>query len=525
MRRESPKVRLFGSHVRQWFPLKPNVLEEGSMKRILIIALIAVFALGAFASAQAATEVKMVGDARVYGVFFADHNFTGWNNAGWTSNTPTWNKAGTKTEDRFEIWERFRVRADFVANEAVKFRLGLKVEDTWGHGTLTAANPDPTASLAVYQAYLQFKWPGCAVEVTAGLQDIDLPISKMFYGSPIFGGDRIAALTINAPLIDNTLSLITGFGRLIDTNRTYDTTTTQQADELDAYFLALPITVEGFKATPYGVVAVAGKNAGYFTTGGSTFQSVYMAENLISAGSLVSPALWKNSQTAYWWAGGAFEVTALDPVKFYADVIYGGGAQNDRKKSQRAGWFIDAGVEYTGLDIMTPKVFGWWSTGEDGSTRNGSERMPQIRGNWGPGGSFLFDDSQELAKNSNMGMNPVGAWGLGASLDNMSFIEKLTHRLTFTYLHGNNSAKAIRNLNTLLGSNPYFVMGRDLTMNEYAIGVNFDHKYMIYENLAAVMETGWAHGEFQSSVWGHRLAEKSRDGDSWKVAFGLTYKF
>jgi len=373
---------------------------------------------------------------------------------------------------------------------------------------------------------LQFKLPGCNdVEVTAGLQDIDLPISKMFYGNPVFGGDRIAALTINAPIIDKTLSVLAGFGRLIDTNRTYDTTTTQVADELDAYFLALPITLDGFKATPWGMLAVAGKRAGYFTTGASTFGSQGYAENLISAGSLIAPALWKNDQNAYWWAGGAFEVTALDPVKFYADVIYGAGAMSDRKKSNRQGWFIDFGVEYTGWDIMTPKVFGWWSTGEDGSTRNGSERMPQIRPNWGPGNSFLFDDSQELAKNSNMGMNPVGAMGLGASLDNMSFIEKLTHRLTYTYMRGNNSPNAIRALNTALGSNPYFVMGRDLTTNEYAMGVNFDTKYMIYENLAAVLETGWAHGQFQTSVWGHRLAEKAREGDAWKVAFGLTYKF
>ncbi len=493
------------------------------MKRILTIALVAVLALGAFASAQAATEVKMVGDARVYGVFFADHNFTGWNNAAWKSNTPTWSAAGTKTEDRFEIWERFRLRSDFVANEAVKFRLGIKVEDTWGHGTLTAANPE--VAIAVYQAFLQFKLPDCNIEVTAGLQDIDLPISKMFYGSPVFGGDRIAALVINAPLIDNTLGLLAGFGRLIDTNRTFDPTTTQVADELDAYFLALPITLEGFKATPWGLLAVAGETAGYFTAGTSTFNSASYAENLVSAGTFATPALWKNDQNVFWWAGGAFEVTALDPIKFYADVIYGEGAQNDRKKSRRGGWFIDAGVEYTGWDVLTPKVFGWWSTGEDKSMRNGSERMPQLRPNWGPGNSFLFDDSQELAKNSNMGMNPVGAWGLGASLDNISFIEKLTHRLTFTYLHGNNSAKAIRELNTLMGSNPYFVMGRDLTTNEYALGVNFDNKYMIYENLAAVMETGWAHGEFQSSVWGHRLAQKSREGDSWKVAFGLTYKF
>ncbi len=175
--------------------------------------------------------------------------------------------------------------------------------------------------------------------------------------------------------------------------------------------------------------------------------------------------------------------------------------------------------------MLTPQVFGWWSTGEDKSTLNGSERMPLVRPNWGPGNSFLFDDSQELVKDSNMGMSPVGSWGLGASLNNVTFAEKLTHRLTVLYVAGTNSARAIRSLNTALGSNPYFQMGRDLTVNEYVLGLNFDTKYMIYQNLAAIVETGWAHGEFQQSVWGHRLASQARDGDTWKVAFGLSYKF
>ncbi|MYL83358.1 outer membrane homotrimeric porin [Desulfovibrio aerotolerans] len=486
------------------------------MKRIATLALIAVFALGAFASANAATEVKMTGDARIYGVFFAQHNFTGWNSSNWTGSSPTaWRRAGTQTEDRFQIWERFRLRSDFVANEAVKFRLGIKVEDTWGHGTLTAANPE--VAIAVYQAYLQFKLPDCNTEVTAGLQDIDLPQSAMFYSSPVFGGDRMAALTVKTELIDKTLGLLAGFGRLIDTNRTYDTTTTQKADEFDLYFLALPITLDGFKATPWGAIGVAGDSANYWSTG--------FGQNLVSAGTFAAPTLWKNGQNAYWWAGSAFEVTALDPVKFYADVIYGAGAMDERKKNKRQGWFMDAGVEYTGWDVLTPQVFGWWSTGEDSSTRNGSERMPMVRPNWGAGNSFLFDTGQELAKEGNMGVSPVGNWGLGASLNNISFIEKLTHRLTFTLVRGNNDPAALRYLNTLVGSNPYFTMGRDLAIGEQVMSVNFDNKYMIYENLAAVMETGWAHGDFKSSVWGHRLAEKSRSGDAWKVAFGLTYKF
>ncbi len=491
------------------------------MKRFGGLALAASLVLCAMGVAHAATEVKMTGDARVYGNFFENRNFTGWN------------KAGTKTEDTFEIWERFRLRTDFVANEAVKFRLGIKVEDVWGHGTLTAANPDAATSLQVDLAYLQFKLPGSDVDVTAGLQDVNLPQSALFGNSVVFS-DKMAALVVSAPLIDNTLSVTTGFGRLIDTNRTYDATTTQKADELDAYFLALPVTLEGFKATPWGVVSVAGRNADYSykdttdtTDSGNSFANTLLsaasARNMTTQGGL---GYWKNSQNPYFWVGGAFEVSALDPVKFYADVIYGAGAVSDHKAASRGGWMIDGGVEYTGLDAVTPQVFAFWSTGEDKSTRNGSERMPYMRSAWGPGNSFLFDDTQELGKGSNMYASPVGNYGIGASLNNISLVEKLTNRLTFVYMRGNNSARAIRDSRTNYSST-YFTMGHDLTTNEYLMGLNLDTKYMIYENLAAVMETGWAHGQFQQSVWGHRLVSQAEDNgnNAWKVAFGLTYKF
>ncbi|WP_029460106.1 outer membrane homotrimeric porin [Solidesulfovibrio alcoholivorans] len=492
------------------------------MKRFGMLAIAAALLLGSAIGASAATEVKMVGDAFVYGTFNANQNFTGWSTGTWDNNSGAYTGAGTQTEDRFQIWERFRLRTDFVANEAVKFRLGIKVQDTWGHGTFTAANP--TTAVEVYQAFLQFKLPDCNVEVTAGLQDFSLPANAFFTDSVIYGGDRAAALVINAPLIDDTLSVIASYARMLDKNRTFDTTTTQVADEFDLYTLALPITVEGFKATPYGAIGVAGRDANYFTAGSYGPNSTF-ADSLLSAGTFLTPTGMRNAQNAYWWAGGTFEVTALDPVKFYADVIYGAGNQGDRKKDSREGWFIDLGAEYTGWDVLTPQVFAWWSTGEDKSTRNGSERMPSIMTNWGPGNSFLFDGSQELLKQGNMGVNPIGSNGIGASLNNISFIEKLTNRLTFVYLRGNNSASAIRYLNTYMGSNPYFTMGRDLTTNEYIIGANLDATYQIYENLAAVLETGWAHGDFQTSVWGHRLADKARQGDAWKVAFGLTYKF
>lgn len=524
------------------------------MKRLCSFALATLLVMGAFASAHAATEVKMTGDATVYGSFFSGRNFTGWN------------RTGSATEENFEIWERFRLRSDFVASEAVKFRFGIKVEDTWGHGTYTAANPTAgiigsssssgsqiSSGVQVYLAYLQFKWPDCDVQITAGLQPVALPHSAMFNSSPVWD-DNMAALTISAPLIPDTLSVLTGFGRLIDANQTFDTTVTStyrehKADEVDAYFLALPVTLDGFKATPWGMIGVVGREGAIASATDKNTTDITAEGNVIANG-LVSGATamggyagltsrhrlgsWNNAQNAYYWVGGAFEVTALDPIRFYADVIYGAGATTDTKSARREGWFIDAGVEYTGLDMVTPQVFAWWSTGEDKSTGNGSERMPYVRSKWGPGNSFLFDSSQEFGKGGSMNVSPVGNYGIGASLDKISFIEKLTHRLTFMYVRGNNSARALRLSNISSGTfatgsstYSYVYMGRDLTENESVYGLSFDTKYMIYENLAAVLEAGWAHGNFQESVWGYRQYHHADDlGDNvWKFAVGLSYKF
>ena len=115
------------------------------MRKAIVVLTLALLAATAV-PARSATEVKMAGDARVYGVYFANRNFTGWN------------ETGTQTEDRFTIWQRLRLRTDFVANENLKFRFGMRVDDeTWGSGYLTAANPQ--VAIEPYLAYLQFKWP------------------------------------------------------------------------------------------------------------------------------------------------------------------------------------------------------------------------------------------------------------------------------------------------------------------------------------------------------------------------------
>jgi len=477
------------------------------------LVLIAALFFGCLASAEAATEVKMTGDARIHGNYWSKMQYTGWN------------YNGTTTADPMTIYERFRLRTDFIANEGLKFRLGIKISDVpWGAGTFTVDNP--AVALMVYQAYLQFKFPNTDIEVTAGMQDVDLPLSADWLdANPVLGGTRAAAAMVKIPVSEQ-FKIVGGFLRMVDSNKDFDPTTTQKADEFDGYLLTLPITLDGFKATPWGMLAVAGRDASYnkVWVGNGGYSNETLSTNLFSAGNLAPGARTVNAQNLYYWLGSTFAVTALDPFKFYADVIYGSGNDSDRKRNKRGGFFFDVAAEYTGFDMVTPQLSFWYSTGEDSSTTNGSERMPVVVNYWGPSNSFLFDGDQAL-NNGFMNVNSIGSWGFVAALDKISFVQDLTHRLTFSFARGTNSAAGLRKANTLLGVGNYVQIGRDLTDKEQVFAIGFDNKYNIYQNLAAIVETGWSHGDFQTSVWGHRLANATRSGDAYKVAFGLQYKF
>ena len=485
------------------------------MKRLLALVLLVCFAFGAVA-AQADTEVKMSGDARIYANFWSKYNYTGWD------------AQGKQTYDSTTIWERFRLKTDFIANEGLKFRLGIRVNDTpWGKSTFTVDNP--AVVIQVYQAFLQFKWPNTDIKFDIGLQDFDLPLSVDWLGAnPVLGGTHAAAAVVEIPVVEQ-FKIVTGFTRMLDSSATsgFQANTTNKSNDFDGYFLALPITLDGFQATPWGLLAVAGKDANYANTwvgngGPNTNES--LATNLFSLGTAaVAPGL-KNNQEVFWWVGTTLSVTALDPFKFYADIMYGQGNMNEHKKDRRSGMFFDVAAEYTGLDMVTPQLTFWWSTGEQGGIHSGSERMPSVVNYWGPSNSFLFDTNQEFNVGQ-MPTNSTGSMGVVFALEKISFFKDLTHRLTFSYARGTNSPNALREANLLTGVGGYVQMGRDLTYNEYSVGINFDNTYQIYENLALILETGWAHGDYQKSVWGRRFVNQATDGDAWKAAIGLKYKF
>ncbi len=472
------------------------------LSRLLVVWL----ALFLATTARAETTVRMYGDFRVQGTYFTNQNFTGWN------------ATGTQTEETLTIWQRLRLHVDLAASENLAFRLGLRVNNqTWGTDYLTAANP--AVAIQPYQAYLQFTVPDTRVVVTAGLQPVSLPHTPIFYDSVILSADSgnndAAALIVSAPLVADRLTATVGYARLVDTNRTFDPTTRQVDDAFDLALATAALTLPGASVTPFGAVGILGKSA---NLPGS------MANTMRSAGSFVAPTGYADDQAAALWAGTAVTVTALDPVRFYADLAYGDAGFADRRRNRRHGWFADWAVEYTGFSLFAPQLMAWWSTGEDASLANGSERLPTIYTAWGPAGSFLFDADQNLT-HAALATTPQGSTGLNLNFNNINIVSKLTSLAAVSFATGTNSPAGLRKaVGATGGPGQYVTMGQDLALGESLLSVATEHVYALYDSLELIAETGFAHAYgLRESIWGRRMTRAA--GDAWQGALGLRYRF
>ncbi|MFP5239129.1 MAG: outer membrane homotrimeric porin [Acidobacteriota bacterium] len=464
----------------------------------------------AAAAPARAVEARMGGEHYVYAASFVNRNFTGWS------------AGGSQTEDAFTLWQRTRLRLDLTSGDALGFSFWAQVQNTpWGNGTLSVDNP--AVALQVFKAYLLFKLPGTDVALAAGKQTVTLPQSEAFNGSVVLDSE-LGALSAKVPLGGN-VSLTAGYGRPLGYVNALENVAANPRDALDLFFATLPVTGESFSATPWlmaGLFSNNGTITPYQGAGGPPDLG-YIRQDMLSIGYFERTPGFRQACAPYFWAGSSFKL-GLNRVSLYADVAAGLGAAWDAPKNRRRGVFMDAAASYDALGFMTPRLFGWWASGEDGDVRGGSERMPALVRTWNAGASYLFSTGQVFDNTTSINACPIGAWGLGASLDAVSILPELSSRLTAVYARGTNAPKALRRAVELTGENGMAQIGRHLSVNEYLIGLNFDHAWTVCAGLKIVVETGWAHaGGLQRSIWGTRFVNAARD--SWKAAWGLLYTF
>jgi len=457
-----------------------------------------------------ASQVSMSGEHFVYGASFTNRNFTGWS------------LDGTHTEDSFTIWQRLRLRTDYKQNDNLAFSLWLQVNNTpWGNGTLTVDNP--AVSVQVFKAYIQFKLPGSDVEVTAGKQTVTLPQSEGFSGNIVLDSE-LGALVTKIPLLDQA-SLVLGFGRLLSYENALEDITLSRHDVFDLAFFTLPITTEPVAFIPWAALGLFmndGVARPYSGPDGPPDLG-YIRQELLSLGYFADRPGFRRATVPYAWAGAALKIISGE-FTLFSDIVAGAGGMGDALKNLRRGVFLDSALQYEGLSWATPRIFGWWSSGEDADTRNGTERLPAIVRTWNSGTSYLFSTGQTFDNTTSINASPIGAWGLGTSLDNIGLITDLFSRVTAVYMRGTNDPAPLRRSVMANGPGYMATMGKNLSVNEHLIGVNIDHTLSLGHGLKLVVETGWAHaGGLQKSIWTPRFVNAA--SDSWKVSGGFLFTF
>ncbi|WP_217270627.1 outer membrane homotrimeric porin [Fundidesulfovibrio magnetotacticus] len=458
-----------------------------------------------------AARVAMSGQFYAYAASYANRLFT------------PWTTVRAQAQDAFAVWQRLRLRTDFTSDENLGFTFWVQVDNTpWGNATYTVDNPAP--AIEVFKAYLQFKWPGTDVEITAGKFSTTLPQSEAFTGSVVLDSEY-PAVAVEVPLGEGA-SLQAAVGRPLGYADALESATGRATDVLDLAWLSLPLTGEGWSFTPWAAAARLARTpapAPYAGALGGPPDLGYIRRQVLSLGYFEGRGGFAGDAAPYAWAGAALK-RGMGDFTLFADLVGGAGAWADAPRNARRGLFADMALEYAGSDRVTPRLFAWWGSGEDADIGNGSERLPTLVRTWNSGLSYLFFTSETIDNETTLVADPTGSWGLGLTLDKIALVEGLSSRLTAAYMRGTSDPAAFRRSVALSGQGYMVEMGRNLTLNEAIVALNFDHSYAVTEQLTLLVETGWARPlGFQASVWGPSMAGAATD--SVKVAVGLLYTF
>ncbi len=515
----------------------------GKLSKILACA--AVFAL--FAAPAHAVEFKLKGGWMMGFQYGQNGNFTNKGHQGYDY-----------LEDDFEARTRVDLQLDAIASDdlsgQVYFEIGKSI---WGKAKGSQAGAalgaDANDVIKLKRAFIDWQVPDTSLRVRMGIQGFRNPYYAL--DGPIIltadGSGIMASYTVNSNVS------ITGFW-MRPFNDNYVAAAGRDdsnfMDNMDIGGLMIPLRFDGFAATPWGMYAAIGPNT--FRNDSGQFENRMRPPdgNYVFSGMFPlmgnDPKINPRSTHAYgnaWWAGFTGEFTLWEPYRVAWEFTYGSVSWADDWPMDRKGWMGALLFEYK-TDWGVPGLYGWYASGDDDNLSNGSERLPSFANDFGESGfsdTFACSSATGMERERVIGNTPIGTWGVGARIKNLSFFPNLKHTIHFSFRGGTNSSGILEKIhartgkwmsvNNIYPASPGAVdqlVGRDntyLTEKDHAIEFGILNQYKIYDNLTLNLEFGYVHLMIDRSdkVWG--LAQTGGGGkglrDAWNISALFKYTF
>ena len=513
------------------------------MKKIATLLLAAGLVFGA-ATGASAIDFKAKGqwimsfDYGQNGKFTGGNGMTGFNNK----------------EDEFEASQRVRLQLDAVASESlsgtVLFEIGKQM---WGQDdTGGALGADGNNVVKIKNAYIDWMVPQTDLKVRMGIQGIAIP--SFTTGSNVFNDDT--AGVVASYQFNENVGLTALWARPYNDNYVDNVNSNRNnfLDNVDVFALLLPLSFDGVKVTPWGMMAAVGPNA--FRAGDNYEGNVTGTSSKYPTAGMfpVGGARHKDGKLdgkslgtygTAWWAGLTGEVTMWDPFRIAWDFNYG-SAEYDDSRLNRSGWLASLLFEYK-MDWGIPGLYGWYGSGDDSNPANGSERMPSLSVNNNNNGfsNFAFNGNPYIAREGVLGYSMAGTWGIGARVKDVSFVEDLKHTFRVNYIGGTNSpsmAKKYLSADTVsgrgfggayMGANSA-QLGMDplyMTTEDSALEIGLTNTYQMYENFTIMLDAAYLATwlDHSKSVWGRSVMNGQGGSDQvrdpWNVNLSFVYAF
>jgi len=392
---------------------------------------------------------------------------------------------GTNYEN---IQHRLRLGLTMAASENLsayaQFQFGGY---NWGtadkHGRLAHSAEGFDQDISTRMLYLDWTVPGTPVKVRMGRHQLGLP-AEAFGSNSILGagyGNR-DGVVVTAPVAD-WLGLSAIWTRIgCDGGKDADNNLND-----DMFALVANLKFEGVSGAVYAAYAsIDDAKAGTSTKVTKGWNGGFAAD----------------AEGDAYWLGFTSTFSFFDPFTLKVSAAYGEFNAADKNKKNENGWNVQVKGAYA-LPFGTATLGGWYFSGAD---EDGKGNMPNA--GYFAGTNYFYDGFAAL--NSNNGnTNISGQWAVQAGLEDVSFLEGLTHAFQVTYMEGTNDIDSKKCTTT------------NLSEDDSLVELSMVNTYKIYKNLAAHLELGYIISDFNADA-------KKSEGvteDDWYAGLTFDFKF